>query len=104
MARLASLTDADRDGSSVSVEVIHRKPNEFAIAGTRFQRGPHESSKGWVASIQQTLAFGNREIAHAGGISSLEWLDLPPFLIRRRFAFAPSQVERGLQLGKTSIC
>jgi hypothetical protein len=104
VARLAGLADADRDSAIVLIEVIHCKPNELAIAGTRFQRGTSEISKDGVASLQQTPAFGNCEIAHAGGISSLEWLDLPPFLIRRRFVFAPGQVERSLQLGKTSIC
>jgi hypothetical protein len=96
MARLAGLTDVDRDGASVWIEVGHRKSNEFAIAGTCFERSTNEISKDGVASIQQTLTFGNCEIAHASGISSLEWLDLPPFLIRRRFAFAPSEVERSL--------
>jgi hypothetical protein len=104
MAWLASLTDADRDGASVWVEVIHPESDELAIAGTRFQRGTNEISKDGVAGLQKTLAFDNCEIAHAGGISSLEWLDLPPLLVRRRFAFAPGQVERSLQLGKTSIC
>jgi hypothetical protein len=104
MARLAGLADANRDGAIVSVEVIHSQPNELAITRTRFQRGTHQISKGGVATVKKTLAFDNREIAHAGGISSLEWLDLPPFLVLRRFAFAPSQVERSLQLGKTSIC
>ena len=90
MARLAGLTDADRDTAIVSVEVIHSQPNELAITRARFQRCTHEILKDGVASIKKTLAFGNCEIAHAGGIGSLEWFDLPPFLIRRRFAFAPS--------------
>jgi hypothetical protein len=89
MEGLASLADPDRDGASVWIEVIHPKPNELAISGARFQPGTNELSKDGVACIQKTLAFGKCEISHAGGIGSLEWLDFPPFLIRRRFAFAP---------------
>jgi hypothetical protein len=45
MARFAGLTDADRDSAVVSIEVIHRKPNELAIAGTCFERGTNEIPK-----------------------------------------------------------
>ena len=51
VARFAGLTDADRDGAIVSVEVIHSQPSEFTISGTRFQRGTNEISKGGVAGL-----------------------------------------------------
>lgn len=66
VAWLTSFADADRDGPRVWVEVIYVKPNELAIAGTRFQCAPNETSKSGVAGIQEALAFGNRKVVHAG--------------------------------------
>lgn len=63
MARLAGLADTDRDGAGIPVEVINPKTNELAITGTGFQGRPNQLSKRGVATTQQTLTLGKREIA-----------------------------------------
>src|SRR5262245_60128514 len=81
-------------GSGVRVEIVDGKLRDLAISAASQQRRLHERAKLPIARVDQALCFGNGEVANAGLVDALEWLDLAPRGITLSLPFAECMVQR----------
>src|SRR5262249_13644624 len=103
MPRLAALALPDRQRPRVGVEIVNPQPCTFLVTRTGFERRPHQAPKVRITGTQQSLAFGDREIADACSVGAGKWLDATPGLIARDLLIVEREVERGLEDGEGPI-
>jgi hypothetical protein len=104
LPRLAVLAFADEHCAGVRIKVLHLEARKLAVAGAGLQGAVHQRAEVWVGGIDQTLAFGNRQVAYARCVDAEEWLErAPPRLAATDQAVIGGVIERGLENGQHAI-